>query len=381
MTTPPQTLRAPMPYFGGKARIAGAVWERFGNIPNFVEPFFGSGAVLLARPHEPGIETVNDADGFVANFWRAVQADPAAVAHWADWPVNENDMHARHLWLVNEGRAHVERLTVDPDYYDAKVAGWWLWGICQWIGSGWCSGKGPWRHADADDAGKGINVYRQRPHLGPGKGINRQLPSLRNAGMGINRQLPHVGAGVGINRQRPHLAGPGVGINRQLSHPGDAGRGQCAAWSEHLGEMMGRLADRLRRVRVCCGDWSRICGPTPTWVHYRTGVFLDPPYSFNERQVGLYTVDTDVAADVRRWAIANGNNPELRIALCGYVGEHDMPADWEVYRWKAHGGYGSMGEGEARANAEREVIYFSPHCLKPGHRQSTMFDFLGGEEP
>ena len=37
------------------------------------------------------------------------------------------------------------KLMGDPDYYDAKIAGWWLWGICQWIGSGWCSGQGPWR--------------------------------------------------------------------------------------------------------------------------------------------------------------------------------------------------------------------------------------------
>ena len=44
-------MKAPFPWFGGKARIAPMVWERFGNVANYIEPFFGSGAVLLA--HRP----------------------------------------------------------------------------------------------------------------------------------------------------------------------------------------------------------------------------------------------------------------------------------------------------------------------------------------
>jgi DNA adenine methylase len=74
------TLKAPFPYFGGKSRVASLVWERFGPVPNYVEPFCGSCAVMLARPWPPEIETVNDADGYLANFWRAIKADPDAVA-------------------------------------------------------------------------------------------------------------------------------------------------------------------------------------------------------------------------------------------------------------------------------------------------------------
>jgi site-specific DNA-adenine methylase len=80
-----QVLKALFPWFGGKSRVATEVWQRFGDVPNYVEPFFGSGAVLLGRLHEPHIETINDKDGFVANFWRATKADPEAVAHYADW--------------------------------------------------------------------------------------------------------------------------------------------------------------------------------------------------------------------------------------------------------------------------------------------------------
>lgn len=126
-------LRSPYPWFGGKSKVAPLVWERLGNVRNFVEPFFGSGAMLLARPHWPfdpehgnRIETINDLDGFVPNFWRALQAAPDEVAKHSDWPVSECDLHARHLWLVNEGRKHVERLKTETDYFDANIAGWWV---------------------------------------------------------------------------------------------------------------------------------------------------------------------------------------------------------------------------------------------------------------
>ena len=64
--------KPPFPYFGGKSPVADLVWDALGDVPNYVEPFFGSGAVLFLRPGGAGhIETVNDADGFVANFWQA----------------------------------------------------------------------------------------------------------------------------------------------------------------------------------------------------------------------------------------------------------------------------------------------------------------------
>lgn len=131
-------LKAPFPWFGGKSKVADIVWDRFGNVPNYCEPFFGSGAVLLGRPHAPSTETINDLDCMVANFWRAVQNDPDVVAEHADNPVNEADQHARHLWLCSQEEFR-ERMKTEPDFYDSKIAGWWVWGQCIWIGSGWCS--------------------------------------------------------------------------------------------------------------------------------------------------------------------------------------------------------------------------------------------------
>lgn len=69
-------LKAPFPWFGGKSRAAPVIWAALGNVPNYVEPFAGSLAVLLNRPHSPDIETINDLDSYLSNFWRAVQAGP-----------------------------------------------------------------------------------------------------------------------------------------------------------------------------------------------------------------------------------------------------------------------------------------------------------------
>src|SRR5262245_44443615 len=93
-------LKAPFPWFGGKRPVARLVWDRLGNVDNYIEPFYGSGAVHLLRPDPPRVETVSDKDCYVSNFWRATQHDPDAVAAHVDGPVNECDQHARHRWLV-----------------------------------------------------------------------------------------------------------------------------------------------------------------------------------------------------------------------------------------------------------------------------------------
>ena len=84
-------------YFGGKSKVADIVWRAIGQPAHYIEPFFGSGAVLLARPNfnpQKHVETINDKDGFVCNVWRALQADPDAVAKICDWPVNHADLCA-----------------------------------------------------------------------------------------------------------------------------------------------------------------------------------------------------------------------------------------------------------------------------------------------
>ena len=318
-----QELKAPFPYFGGKSRAAPVVWAAFGDdVRNYVEPFSGSAAMLLGAPDGKRIETINDFDGFVANFWRAISHDPEAVAQWADWPCIEADLEARHAWLVNRADRLRWQLE-DPDFYDAKIAGWWVWGACNWIGSGWCSGSGPHKT-------NGANLYDAR-----------KLPHLGDAGQGINRQLPHLGdAGKGINRASG-------GMTR----------------SEFIHEWFGKLYQRLRDVRVTCGDWSRVVKDSVTTRHGLTAVFLDPPYTKGAMDYGAGGMGLGIADAVREWCAANGDNPKLRIVLCGHAGEHDDLLDlgWQLRTWKARKGYAQTVD--AKANAASETLWCSPHCV------------------
>lgn len=358
-------LKAPFPWFGGKSRASEMIWRRLGDVDTYNEPFAGSLAVLLGRPHQPRVETVNDLDCYLANFWRALQADPEQVAYYADYPVNETDLHARHQWLVNQSEFQAA-MKADPEFYDAKIAGWWVWGQCLWIGSGWCQRP--------DWTGRGVGAAANRGIHAPG--LERRQFDRNPKGAAHQKRRPHLtsnqgalahgnrrwqgggqGGGSGVHaprltEQKPYLASgsgaPDRGVNAVQASGG-------------LYDYLSALGSRLRRVRVCCGDWKRVLTPSVTTYVGTCGVLLDPPYSHDMRE-RCYSEDHDISADVRTWAIENGDNPEFRIALCGYEGEHAMPDTWECVAWKAHGGYARTDRG--KENRERERVWFSPHCLK-----------------
>jgi site-specific DNA-adenine methylase len=350
------TLKAPFPWFGGKSRAAHLIWERLGDVPNYVEPFAGSLATLLLRPTPARIETVNDKDCYLANFWRALQADPEGVARHADWPVNEADLRSRHAWLVNEDRPIAERVMADPTFYDVRVAGWWVWGLSQWIGGGWCTTQRAGQRKMPDMNGKGVHAQRVRPW--------QIKPHLSTPGTGIHAPT------FGCWNKRPNLVNQGIGVHRE------ANRGEL------LIEYFEQLAARLRFVRVCCGDWERVCRPSVTITNGLTGIVLDPPYPASaDRHMHAYGVeDGEVAHEVHRWCVENGDNPQLRIALCGYEGTHDEleGLGWTVVEWLAAPGYAGIAKTSKRGkeNRKRERIWFSPHCLQVGQQ----LDLFGGLE-
>lgn len=314
-------LVAPFPYFGGKRTVVPDVWARLGRPKQYIEPFCGSAAMLLGAPEPASLEVVNDANGFIANFWRAVKYQPGVVAAWADYPVSHVDMGARHAWLMERRAALADGLH-DPDWPgDAKVAGWWLWGQCAWIGSGWCE----WEKAG-------------------------RIPSVGNAGSGVQAagKVPSVGD-----------AGRGVQAAGQVPHVGNAGM-MTSAGRVAL-QWLSRLADRLERVRVLHGDWHRCLNH-----HYgkeATAVFLDPPYRAYE---ALYGVAEPVADAVAAWA---GEHAHLRVALCGHIGDYDLPG-WEVMQW-------SRGKAtySGSRTMDKEAIWFSPSCERPAASgQASLFE-------
>jgi len=352
-------LSSPFPWFGGKSRAASKIWERLGDTKNFVEPFAGSMAVLLGRkwPHDKtktetindphGLisnfwrsyrgdpdalnesflcelmsnvtlspETANDIDPMVINFWRSLQADYLTVVSHIDWPVSELDLHARHEFLRKQIPTLKLNLKNDPLFFNPMIAGWWCWGIACWIADGWC------RETQA---------------------ASDKIPHLTSPGQGINRAL-YIGYG-----EKP------------------SANGACKDRKDALIKYLKQFSDRLRYVRITCGDWTRVLEPSVTEHLGLTGIVLDPPYSeTTNKQASVYgeNSDSNLSVEVNKWAAANGMNEKLRIAVCGYEGEHNNleALGWEKVEWKAQGGYGAVSGNK---NCELERIWFSPACLKP----------------
>jgi DNA adenine methylase len=318
--------KAPFPYFGGKAKIAPRVWGLFSGCRNYVEPFAGSLAVLLARPSPVvGPETVNDFSCFVVNAWRSIRFSPDALVENLLGPVSEVNTEAQHHALMRAESGLRDRLG-DPEEYDLDLAAYWIRGANEWIGSGWASGEGPW--------------------------------SWTRDGGWQKRKLPHLGdAGKGINRKLPHLGDAGKGINRKLPHLGDAGKGELERRREFLRAWLGALSDRLCSVRIACGDFERVLGDSCTTKHGQTAVFLDPPYEGTEY---VYGDKARVSDRVREYCRENGADPKLKIILCGRGAEHDdlISHGWTKEYWTAGRGY--SGEDSDRA---LEALWLSPSIL------------------
>jgi DNA adenine methylase len=299
-----EKLKAPFPYFGGKSRIAETVWALLGNPARYIEPFFGSGAVLLNRPEweMAKSEIVNDKCGFISNAWRALKFSPDETAEWADWPVNHADLSARRIRLMAEEQNLLARLVENDEWHDSKMAGYWIWAASCWIGSG-------------------LTRIGAIPHLTSDQGVT---------------QIPHLTDDRGVTQR------------------------------ENIRLWFTRLSDRLRNVKVVCGEWGRVCGGNWQGERGTCGIFFAPPYSAEaERDNALYAQESGtVAHDVRAWARKRGGDPRYRIVLAGYAGEHDsLEVDgWGVIEWSTAGGFGNQGGNQ---NRHRERLWYSPHCVAP----------------
>lgn len=329
--------------------------------------------------------------------------------------VHNCDLHARHRWLVlsDEAKAFRERMRKDPEYYDPRIAGWWCWGLCCWIGGGWCKSDQLDRHQNSPpqllgDRGVGRKAKKgqlkdTRPRI-DGRGRDSKTSAIQPGVLGEpdswpgangpNRRpaIDHGGGNMDGVAKKPRLTGGrkgdeyygGLGVhadggeagNRpQLADAysrgrgvhGDDSKGTCRERREWLVGWFHRLRDRLRTVRVCCGDWLRVCDSENVTTRLGvTGIFFDPPYSHEAgRDMTLYASESGtVAHDVRQYCLERGDNKMMRIALCGYEGEGHEELEkhgWTVVKWKSSGGYGNRTE-KGKENARKERIWFSPHC-------------------
>lgn len=128
----PQNLSPLTSYPGSKAKVSDLVWERFGKVHRYVEPFLGSGAIWLGRPGE-GLngygEVVNDRSGMIVNMWRAFVYDPDRIADLVDWVGSTTELESRQKTMLRELGDLTSKLEADPRYYDAEIAGWTVYGM------------------------------------------------------------------------------------------------------------------------------------------------------------------------------------------------------------------------------------------------------------
>ena len=292
-------------------------------------------------------ETICDADGHIANVWRALQFSPDETAKWADWPVNHADLSARKKVLNEKNQYLLENLIKNDMWHDSKLAGYWIWAASCWIGSGLTR---PTAIPHLTDAGMGVHKISKRPHLG-------------NAGKGVHKisQIPHIGyAGMGVHKisKRPHIA--------------DAGKGVQEIYNENIYTWFRQLSERLRYVRVVCGDWTRVCGGNWQDNIGPVGIYFDPPYENKDRD-DVYAVDCfQVGGLVRKWAIERGELKDYRICISGYDMNNELSDHgWESYSWETGGGYSNVS-GKKNDNCSKEILWMSPNCNKM-NKQNFLF--------
>lgn len=321
-------LTAPFPYFGGKRRIAPEVWRRFGDPDLYIEPFAGSLAVLLNRDMPCLSEVVSDRNGYISNFWRSTQRDPELVAYWADYPTFHQDLTARQRSLWEWREANIQRLIEDTDYYDAQYAGWWVWGVSNWIGS---------NYAEPTDM--------------LGRRFSDRIPRISPSGSG---------AGVSMQRKR-------FGSTTPHSNPRAKSKSARSVriWQrDALTEYFQKLAYRLKDVAVFNWDWSRVTAsslPENTVpVSRDCAIFLDPPYRMRDRSRGIYVSDLDdssedVAVQSYKWACDHGEI--FKVAYCCLTTDFPTPNGWDEIVMNL--------TGYSKKRTKVEKIMFSPMCFHP----------------
>ena len=263
-------LRAPFPWFGSKRHVAAQVDEAIGEVEVYVEPFGGSLACLLHRLPSPR-EIITDTDAALCNYFRAARQDPHGVVRWAIYPTIHQDLSAWHRWLIDWRVREGEKMSLDPSYFNTKAAGWWLWGINRWIGSGWSQ-------VEAKDRDK-------IPYINPRPG-GRAAVEMGQAEMRIllDQLADRLQGVLVLNRDWESAVSPTA-----LMHTASS--------------------------------------PKPP-----VGIFIDPPYFTSKREEGLYSSDYRGAADVVaveswEWAIKHGET--YRIAYCALAGDFMLPAGWQ----------------------------------------------------
>ena len=244
-------IKPPFTYFGGKLALAERIAALLPPCVHYVEPFAGSFAVLFAK-RPSAMETANDLDGNLMNFWRMLRERPAELE--------------RACALTPHSRAeHEAAFALDGDELERARKVWVL--LTQGRGGHLPPKRSGWRHYQ-DPRGSGasmpryLGAYLGRMPAAAGRLMNVSL-ECRPAAEVIERYGRHDG--VLIYADPPYLASV-----RTLNH--GRGRGPDYAHELRTDDEHRELAGALRACRAAVvlsgydsplydglyGDWHRL---------------------------------------------------------------------------------------------------------------------------
>lgn len=121
-------MKAVLKYPGSKWSLAKWIINFFPDHHSYLEPFFGSGAVLFNKPRS-NIETVNDLDGNVVNFFEWIKyLDPPYVLGTRHGKQYRYEMYDEgHKELLDVVLKHKGKILIsgyDNELYNSRLQEW-----------------------------------------------------------------------------------------------------------------------------------------------------------------------------------------------------------------------------------------------------------------
>ena len=101
-------MMGPLPYVGGKRRVAKRLLTLFPPHVTYVEAFAGGAQLFFHKP--PSIvEVINDLDGEIVNLYRVLRRHPHELARELRWQPASRQLFAEHLAADAAGLTDIER--------------------------------------------------------------------------------------------------------------------------------------------------------------------------------------------------------------------------------------------------------------------------------
>ena len=111
------TTKTPITYYGGKQNMAKHILPLIPQHENYIEPFFGGGAIFFAKPPSK-VEVINDINHKLINFYKVMKYDFDELQNLVDETFHSRAQHKESDTLYKNEQS--------PDQ-DPVLAAWSVW--------------------------------------------------------------------------------------------------------------------------------------------------------------------------------------------------------------------------------------------------------------